>query len=99
MIEEVDGPFQGNDPAGKKAAMVMNSLYKQRGAVERVEGLFWILGDEELWAIRMTFPGSQGVEYHPATGVIRLFGLPVYRCVADSVRVIAKNAQYRVEYR
>lgn len=86
------GPYRGDNPRAREAAEIMNELFRRWRLRERVDGLMWILGQREAWAIRQAEPGTHGVEVDRVTGDIALFGLPVYECRRESVRLLVKES-------
>lgn len=92
-VSYTDGPFRGGTPDGRRDAEILNRLYRHRRRAPRVEGLLWVLGRDECRAIRCVEPGSTGVRVDRMTGVIELFGLPVYECGRDSACLIVKAVE------
>lgn len=92
-----DGPYKGGSPYGREAAEVMNELYRFWRGRQRVEGLTWLLGDREFFALHAVEPDSTGVAIDPNTGRVLLFGIPVLRVVGVSqCRLVADVARKEV---
>lgn len=91
-----NGPYRGNNPQAREAAGIMNHLYSRWTRRPRVEGLMWILGRREMWAIRQLEPGAIGVEYDLRTLEVKLFGLPVHQCNRESECMLVIEAKKEV---
>lgn len=88
------GPFLGSNPKDREAAGIMNSLYRRRELGPRVEGLMWILGRREVWALHQVECGSSYVELNPQTGDVTLFGVPVFKCLRESAILLVKEVEF-----
>ena len=89
-----DAPFKGGNPRARNDAEVMNELYRFWRGRQRVEGLTWLLGNREFYALMNVEPGTTGVSVDPKTGKFWLFGVPVVRVISDSERRLVVDAAW-----
>ena len=83
--------FKTNDPRYVEQVEILNSLYRIYCARPKIEGLFWVLGREQMFAMRVLDAGSPHARENQ-DGDYELFGLRVYEAILTSVSVLALPA-------
>lgn len=80
--------FKTNDPRYVEQVEILNHLFRIYCARPKVEGLFWVLGREQVYAVRTIEAGAPHVRENP-NGGYDLFGLQVYEARESNVSVLA----------
>ena len=83
--------FKTNDPRYVEQIEILNHLHRVYCARPKVEGLFWVLGREQMFAVRVMEAGSPHIRLDGDYNW-ELFGLRVYEATLPNVSVLALPA-------
>jgi hypothetical protein len=83
--------FKTNDPRYVEQVEIFNHLFRIYCERPRVHGLFWVLGREQVYAVRTMEADSPHVREN-SNGGYDLFGLRVYEARESNVSVLAISA-------